>query len=230
MRFFILILIALTSSNLYAKSSLSGTKPNIIFVMTDDQGYGDFACHGHPYLKTPNLDKLYTQSMRLTDYHASPTCAPTRAALMSGRAPFKNGVTHTILERDRMTLKATTIAQLLKKAGYTTGIFGKRHLGGADPYQPHNRGFDETFIHGAGGIGQNFPGAQGDAPGTGYFNPYKIITAAQIQHVERLRSVLYGDIIGSTSQIDLNQVHFSIHNTSRVSSSLDEELCSPATT
>lgn len=151
--------------------SLKASKPNIILVMTDDQGYGDLGCHGHPYLKTPNLDKLYAQSTRFTDFHASPTCAPTRAALMSGRAPFKNGVTHTILERDRMTLKATTIAQVLKTAGYTTGIFGKWHLGDEDPYQPHNRGFDETFIHGAGGIGQAYPGAQSDAPGNSYFDP-----------------------------------------------------------
>jgi arylsulfatase len=149
----------------------NGARPNIILVMTDDQGYGDLGWHGHPFLKTPNLDRLYTQSTHFTNFHASPTCAPTRSALMSGRAPFKNGVTHTILERDRMTLKATTIAQVLKTAGYTTGIFGKWHLGDDDPYQPQNRGFDEAFIHGAGGIGQNYPGTQGDAPGTGYFNP-----------------------------------------------------------
>ena len=151
--------------------SLLGSKPNIILVMTDDQGYGDLSCHGHPFLKTPNIDKLYSQSTRFTDFHASPTCAPTRAALMSGRVAFKNGVTHTVLERDRMNLKATTIAQVLKGAGYTTGIFGKWHLGDEAPYQPHNRGFDETFIHGAGGIGQSFPGSQGDAPGTAYFDP-----------------------------------------------------------
>lgn len=146
-------------------------KPNIILIMTDDQGYGDLACHGHPFVKTPNLDKLYKQSTRFTDFHASPTCAPTRAALMSGRAPFKNGVTHTILERERMTLKATTIAQVLKSSGYTTGIFGKWHLGDDDAYQPHRRGFDETFIHGAGGIGQEYAGTQGAVPGTSYFNP-----------------------------------------------------------
>ncbi|MBK1854883.1 arylsulfatase [Verrucomicrobiaceae bacterium 5K15] len=169
-------LLATTVSLLFAPitaqaDDLSGAKPNIILVMTDDQGYGDLSCHGHPFLRTPNIDKLYGQSTRFTDFHASPTCAPTRAALMSGRAPFKNGVTHTILERDRMTLKATTIAQVLKSAGYTTGIFGKWHLGDDDAYQPEQRGFDETFIHGAGGIGQNFFGSQSDAPGNRYFNP-----------------------------------------------------------
>lgn len=163
--------LVLAFTHLGHAQSLSGSRPNIILVMTDDQGYGDLSCHGHPYLKTPNIDKLYAQSTRFTDFHVSPTCAPTRSALMSGRAPFKNGVTHTILERDRMTLKATTIAQVLKSAGYTTGIFGKWHLGDEDPYQPQNRGFDETFIHGAGGIGQNSAGTQSDAPGTSYFDP-----------------------------------------------------------
>ena len=163
------LLVSLTST---AAAKLAGSRPNIILMMTDDQGYGDLSCHGHPFLKTPHLDKLYGQSTRFTDFHVSPTCAPTRAALMSGRAPFKNGVTHTILERERMTLKAVTIAQVLKNAGYSSGIFGKWHLGDADPYQPDNRGFDEVFIHGAGGIGQNFPGTQGAVPGTGYFDPF----------------------------------------------------------
>ena len=147
-------------------------RPNIILVMTDDQGYGDLACHGHPFIKTPNLDKLYAQSTRFTDFHVSPTCAPTRSALMSGRAPFKNGVTHTILERERMALSAKTVAETLKTAGYTTGIFGKWHLGDDDEYQPDRRGFDEAFIHAAGGIGQNYPGTQGAIPGTGYFDPF----------------------------------------------------------
>ena len=162
----------MSSQKVSAKAkSLKGSRPNIILVMTDDQGYGDLACHGHPFVKTPNLDKLYAQSTRFTDFHVSPTCAPTRSALMSGHAPFKNGVTHTILERERMALSATTIAEVLKTAGYTTGIFGKWHLGDDDAYQPDRRGFDEAFIHAAGGIGQNYPGTQGDAPGTGYFDP-----------------------------------------------------------
>jgi len=145
--------------------------PNIILVMTDDQGYGDLSCHGHPFLKTPNIDKLFLQSTRFTDFQVSPTCSPTRAALMSGKAPFKVGVTHTVVERERLALSAMTVAESLKSAGYTTGIFGKWHLGDADAYQPENRGFDEVFIHGAGGIGQSHAGDQSDAPGTNYFDP-----------------------------------------------------------
>jgi len=146
-------------------------KPNIIFVMPDDVGYGDYSCLGNPINKTPAVDAFWKQSVRLTDFHVSPTCAPTRSALLTGRHEFKNGVTHTILERERLTLKATTIAQVLKKAGYTTGIFGKWHLGDEAEYQPGRRGFDEVFIHGGGGIGQTYPGSCGDAPGNMYANP-----------------------------------------------------------
>jgi len=146
-------------------------KPNIILVMTDDQGYGDLGCHGHPFLKTPNLDKLHSQSTRFTRFHVSPSCAPTRSALMSGQLPFRNGVTHTILERERMALSATTIAELLQRAGYSTGIFGKWHLGDEEAYQPEQRGFDEVFIHGGGAIGDSYPVTCADVPGNSYFDP-----------------------------------------------------------
>jgi arylsulfatase len=151
--------------------SLAGKRPNILFVLTDDQGYGDISAHGNPVLKTPNLDKLRSEGVRFTDFHVSPTCSPTRSALMTGRHEFKNGVTHTILERERLTLNATTIAQVLQANGYTTGIFGKWHLGDEAEYQPNHRGFDEVYIHGGGGVGQIYPGSCGDAPGNKYFNP-----------------------------------------------------------
>jgi arylsulfatase len=109
--------------------------------------------------------------VRFTDFHVSPTCAPTRSALLTGRHEFKNGITHTILERERMTLKATTLAQLLQASGYANGIFGKWHLGDEAEYQPNRRGFDEVFIHGGGGIGQIYPGSCGDAPDNRYFDP-----------------------------------------------------------
>ena len=146
-------------------------KPNILFILTDDQGYGDLSCHGNPVLKTPNLDRRHDESVRFTDFHVSPTCSPTRSALHSGRHEFHNGITHTIFERERMRLDTITIAQVLKTAGYTTGIFGKWHLGDEAPYQPNNRGYDEVFIHGAGGIGQSYPGSCGDAPENKYFDP-----------------------------------------------------------
>ena len=149
----------------------SAAPPNIVLVMPDDLGYGDYACLGNPILRTPCVDAFRTGSLLFTQFDVSPTCSPTRSALMSGRHEFKNGVTHTILERERLSLKTVTLAQVLKSAGYTTGIFGKWHLGDEDPYQPGNRGFDEVYIHGAGGIGQTYPGSCGDAPGNTNIDP-----------------------------------------------------------
>jgi len=154
-----------------AADSLGGERPNIVFVLTDDQGYGDLSCHGNPILKTPNIDRLHREGVRFTDFMVSPTCSPTRSALMTGRHEFRNGITHTINERERLTLTATTLAQVLKSSGYATGIFGKWHLGDEPDRWPSRRGFDEMFIHGAGGIGQSYPGSCGDAPGNTYFNP-----------------------------------------------------------
>lgn len=162
------IVVVLLSLNTYAQNN---RKPNVILILTDDQGYGDVGRHGNPILQTPNLDRLHDESVRFTDFHVSTTCAPTRSALLSGRHDFKNGITHTILERERMSLNTTTIAQVLKSAGYTTGIFGKWHLGDEPAYRPNRRGFDEMFIHGCGGIGQTYPGTCGDAPGNSYFDP-----------------------------------------------------------
>ena len=160
----------LAGFNLAAQPA-SPPRPNIVLVMTDDQGYGDLGCTGNPIIKTPHIGGFAKQSVRFTDFHVSPTCAPTRCSLMTGRQEFRSGVTHTIFERERMSLKAVTLAQVLKSAGYATGIFGKWHLGDEDAYQPGQRGFDEVFIHGAGGIGQTYTGSCGDAPGNTYFNP-----------------------------------------------------------
>jgi len=145
--------------------------PNIILILTDDQGYGDASCNGNPILKTPSLDRLHREGVRFEDFRVSPTCSPTRSSLLTGKHEFKNGVTHTIHERERLSLQSTTIAHVLRSAGYTTGVFGKWHLGDEEPYQPQHRGFDEVFVHGAGGIGQSYPGSCGDAPNNSYFDP-----------------------------------------------------------
>lgn len=166
--FALLSAVFLTTS---VRANLAGTKPNIILVITDDQGYPPVGRHGHPWLKTPHLDALYDKSLRFTRFFVSPTCSPTRSAIMTGRHDLKNGITHTILERERMTLKATILPQVLKKVGYTSGIFGKWHLGDEEEYQPHQRGFDEAFIHGAGGIGQAYACSCADVPGNKYTDP-----------------------------------------------------------
>lgn len=169
------LLPCISACNISSKMlTLRNRRPNIILILTDDQGYGDLGCLGNPILKTPNLDKLHARSTRLTCFQVSPTCAPTRSSLMTGRHEFKNGVTHTILERERLCLDATTLALMLQQSGYATGIFGKWHLGDEDAYQPQRRGFDEVFIHGGGGIGQKYPGSCADVPHNQphrYFDP-----------------------------------------------------------
>ncbi len=153
----------LSSASFSDAASLKGSRPNVIFVLTDDQG-SNLSYMGHPTLQTPHIDAMAKESLRFTDYHVSPTCAPTRSAIMSGRHEFKNGVTHTVQEREIMSLSTTTFPQLLQKAGYKTGIFGKWHLGDEEAYLPENRGFDETLTHGGGGIGQLYPGSCADFP------------------------------------------------------------------
>ena len=129
-------------------------KPNVVIVITDDQGYGDLGCHGNPILKTPNIDSLYQESIRLKDYHVAPTCSPTRAALQSGHWTNRTGVWHTIMGRSMLRENEPTIGQVFSDAGYATGMFGKWHLGDNYPYRPEDRGYTEVLRHGGGGVGQ----------------------------------------------------------------------------
>jgi len=167
----VLFVFTLASVGCFTSLAVDAENPNIILVMTDDQGYAPVGRHGHPWIRTPNLDRFYDESTRLTRFLVSPTCSPTRAALLTGRHPMRNGITHTILERERMALNAKILPQVLGAVGYHSGIFGKWHLGDEEPYQPHRRGFDEAFIHGAGGIGQQYDCSCADVPGNKYFDP-----------------------------------------------------------
>ena len=117
-------------------------KPNVIFILTDDQGYGDLSLHGHPFLKTPHIDKLAKRSVRFDNFYVSPSCSPTRAALMSGMHEFKCGVTHTIPPRQSLNKTVKILPQMLKKAGYFSGFIGKWHLNFRGDYAPFKRGFD----------------------------------------------------------------------------------------
>ena len=121
--------------------------PNIIFILTDDQGYGDLGRHGHPLLKTPHLDGLHDESVRFDNFYVSPSCSPTRAALLTGMHEFRNGVTHTINPREKLNSKATTLSQLLKSGGYRTACIGKWHLGNGAEHQPQARGFDWVSVN-----------------------------------------------------------------------------------
>lgn len=129
-------------------------RPNIIFILTDDQGMGDLGCTGNTILNTPNIDKLYSQSAHFTNFHVGPTCAPSRAGLLTGHFANSTGVWHTVGGRSLLREDEWTLAQALKEDGYATGIFGKWHLGDMAPYRPQERGFEKTVVHGGGGISQ----------------------------------------------------------------------------
>ena len=129
-------------------------KPNIILIMTDDQGFGDIAFHGNPDIHTPVMDQLARQSTRFTNFYVSPVSAPTRSSLMTGRYSLRTGVHDTYNGGAIMATEEITIAEVLKDAGYNTGIFGKWHLGDNYPYRPMDQGFNESLVHLGGGIGQ----------------------------------------------------------------------------
>ena len=128
------------------------SRPNIIFVLTDDQGYGDLSCLGNPILKTPVLDRLHADSVRLTDFHVAPMCTPTRGELMTGQDALRNGATFVCMGRSLLRADLPTMADILADNGYHTGHFGKWHLGDNYPYRPQDRGFHETIHHPAFGI------------------------------------------------------------------------------
>lgn len=121
--------------------------PNVIVVITDDQGYGDFSCHGNPVLKTPNLDRLHAESVRFTDFHASPMCTPTRGQLVSGRDALANGAMNVSSGRSLLRAGIPTMADLFARGGYRTGHFGKWHLGENHPFRPHDRGYHEAVYY-----------------------------------------------------------------------------------
>ena len=127
---------------------------NVVFVITDDQGYGDLGCTGNPIIKTPHIDQLASESSGLSDYHVAPTCSPTRCSLLTGHWTNRTGVWHTIMGRSMLRENEVTIGQMFKNAGYETGMFGKWHLGDNYPYRPEDRGFTEVYRHGGGGVGQ----------------------------------------------------------------------------
>ncbi len=157
--------LAADSQMLFASKSSAPKKPNVILIMTDDQGYGDLSCHGNPVLKTPNLDQLHAQSTRLTDFHVSPTCSPTRAALMTGRYCNRTGVWHTIMGRSLLRKDEVTMADVFADSGYRTGFFGKWHLGDNYPFRPQDRGFQEVLMFHGGAITQGM-----DYFGNDYFD------------------------------------------------------------
>jgi len=149
-----------------AQDVASRRMPNVILIITDDQGYGDLSCHGNPVLKTPNLDRLHAESTRFTRFHVCPVCSPTRACLMTGRYNYRTGVVDTYIGRSMMHPDEVTIAEAFSQHGYRTGIFGKWHLGDNYPMRAKDQGFQESLVHRGGGLSQ-----PSDPPDSGYFDP-----------------------------------------------------------
>jgi arylsulfatase A-like enzyme len=145
-------------------------RPNVILIITDDQGYGDLGVHGNPKILTPTLDAFAKQAFQLRHFYVSPVCAPTRSSLLTGRYTYRTGVTDTYLGRAMMHPDEVTLAEALRENGYRTGLFGKWHLGDNYPLRPQDQGFEETLVIKGGGLGQpsDLPG------GSSYFDPLLI--------------------------------------------------------
>ena len=147
------------------------TPPNVILIITDDQGYGDLSFNGNPNIITPALDNFAAESVRFNNFYVSPVCAPTRSSLMTGRYSLRTGVRDTYNGGAIMASSEVTIAEMLKQANFTTGIFGKWHLGDNYPSRPSDQGFDESLIHLAGGMGQVGDFTNYFKKDTSYFDP-----------------------------------------------------------
>ncbi len=151
----------------FPASASAARRPNVLLIVTDDQGYGDLGFHGNPKIQTPHLDRLARQSVRFRSFYVSPVCSPTRSSLLTGRYNYRTGVVDTYLGRSLMHGDELTVAEMLSAAGYRTGIFGKWHLGDNYPLRAMDQGFQESLTLNGGGIGQ-----PSDPPGgESYFDP-----------------------------------------------------------
>lgn len=149
----------------------SQIRPNIIIIITDDQGYGDFGINGNPHVKTPVIDKFARESVVFNNFYVTPVCATTRSELMTGRYSLRTGIRDTYNGGATMASGEITIAEMLKTANYKTGIFGKWHLGDNYPSRPNDQGFDESLIHLSGGMGQVGDITTYFKGDSSYFNP-----------------------------------------------------------
>lgn len=180
------------------------THPNVVLIITDDQGFGDLGCMGNTQIKTPIIDNFANSSIRFNNFYVSPVCAPTRSSLMTGRYSLRTGVRDTYNGGAIMATSETTIAEMLKQSNYTTGLFGKWHLGDNYPSRPMDQGFDESLMHLAGGMGQVGDITNYFKKDSSYFDPilwhngqketYKgycsdVFTANAIQFIEKNKRV-----------------------------------------
>jgi arylsulfatase A-like enzyme len=162
-------------------------RPNVLLVITDDQGFGDLGCHGNPFIKTPNVDRFATQAVECTHFYVCPVCSPTRSSLLTGRYNYRTGIVDTSYGRSMMRPDEVTLAAMLSAAGYRTGIFGKWHLGDNYPLRPMERGFQEALVIRGGGIAQ-----ASDPIGSNYYKPI-VEHNGKLETHDRYCSDLYTD-------------------------------------
>ncbi len=155
-----------------ATAAAAAAHPNVLLIITDDQGYGDVGFNGNPKLHTPNMDRLAREGVRFERFHANPVCSPTRASLLTGRYNYRTGVVDTFMGRSMMYPDEVTIAQMLARAGYRTGIFGKWHLGDNYPLRAMDKGFQESLVLNGGGLAQPSDPPFAVHPDGAYFEPW----------------------------------------------------------
>lgn len=185
--------------------SAESNPPNIILIMTDDQGYGDIGAHGNSMIRTPNLDAFTQESLEMTRFYVEPVCSPTRASLMTGRYHMRTGVYATSRGGARIFGDEVTVADLLARGGYRTGIFGKWHLGDNYPSRPQDKGFQETLIHLSGAIGgvpDRGPSYSTNMKGTRDFQTAPIHLGTENENPSRLSRYQEGQNLTGTGPVD----------------------------
>ena len=180
--------------------SNAADKPNIIIVMPDDMGYGDLGVTGNSVVRTPHIDRFASESAQLTQFYVSPVCSPTRACLMTGRYNYRTRVVDTFKGRSMMDPDEVTLAEAMRSGGYTTGIFGKWHLGDNHPLRAQEQGFDEVLIHRGGGLAQPSEPIEN---GSRYTNPILFHNGQKIQSTGYCTDVYFNaamDFIGDANE------------------------------
>ena len=170
-------------------------RPNVVLVLTDDQGYADLGCTGNPWIRTPHIDAFHDEAVRGTDFHVSPLCTPTRGALMTGHLPLRNGAWATCWGRSILKADEVTMADLFAAGGYRTGMFGKWHLGDNYPYRPQDRGFQTVVAHKGGGVGQT-----PDHWGNNYFDDTYFHNGRPVEHSGYCTDVWFDEALAFIEQ------------------------------
>ena len=184
------ILLTLAMSSLSMSGAAKTNRPNVILVVTDDQGIGNLGCMGNPYIKTPNIDKFSEDCVRLTNFHVNPLSTPTRGAIITGRYAIHNGAWSTIKGRDIVSPRTPTIAEVFTKNGYQSALFGKWHLGDNYPCRPCDCGFGHVVQHLSGGVGE-----LSDYWGNNYFDDTYLVNNVPTQFKGYCTDVWFSEAI-----------------------------------